>query len=97
MLHPIKCALRWAFWDQDAADEIAVLTTQTGYPELVTDSEFSTTSAAGPCVDLDAASICTSDVLGIEMPGAVVIFFTTLMAVMVVFEVVGLFARITGG
>lgn len=97
VLKPVKCALVWAFWDPDAADEMGDLMSDTGWPEAVSESSFTTDPAAGPCIDMDVAEICSSEVLEVEAPtwvsalvAAVVLFFG-------LFEVVGLFARITGG
>lgn len=97
VLHPIKCALVWAFWDQDAADEIAALGDEHGWVDLVTESSLTTDSAAGPCIDMDAAEICTSEVLGVEAPPWVSALLAAVVLFFVIFEAVGLFARVTGG
>lgn len=95
VLKPIKCALIWAFWDQDAADEISELTTETGWPDLVGDSSFDTSTATGPCIPIDEAEICTQPILEIEAPEYVQVLIAALVSFFVVFEVVGLFSRIT--
>lgn len=94
VLKPVKCALMWAFWDQDAADEMTGLWGETG-SDWTAAVEF--TDAVGPCVELAGQSICSSFVLGFTLPAALstlitasVVFFTSL-------EIVGLFSRITGG
>lgn len=97
VLNPIKCALVWAFWDQDAADEIAELTSDTGWPDLVSESSLDTSTATGPCIPIDEAEICTQPILEIEAPGYVQVLIAALVAFFVVFEVVGLFSRITDG
>lgn len=95
VLKPVKCALVWAFWDQDAADEIAELTVDTGWPDLVADSSFDTSTASGPCIPIDDAEICTQPILEMEAPEYVQVLIAALVSFFVLFEVVGLFARIT--
>lgn len=95
VLKPVKCALVWAFWDQDAADEIADLTAETGWPDLVSDSSFDTSTATGPCIPIDETEICTQPILEIEAPEYVQVLIAALVSFFVVFEVVGLFSRIT--
>lgn len=94
VLKPVKCALMWAFWDQESADEMTGLWGETG-SDWTAAVEF--TDAVGPCVELAGQSICSSFVLGFTLPSslstlitAAVVFFTSL-------EIVGLFSRITGG
>jgi hypothetical protein len=100
VLVPVKCALMWAFWDQGTADGFGDLWGERIGPWVAflsgTVGSFGFSPAAGPCIDMDAAEICTQGVLDVEMPPPVVVFFTALMAVGVTFEVVGLFARVTG-
>lgn len=100
VLIPVKCALLWAFWDQDTADEIGELWGDTVGPwvEAVTGTlgSISFSAAAGPCIDMGVAEVCTSGLLGVTMPESVVVFFVALMTFTTVFEVIGLFARVTG-
>lgn len=95
VLRPVKCALVWAFWDADSAAEIRSLATDTGWPEAVQASSFTTSSAAGPCVDMDVAEICTSAVLGVEVPAEARFLLSALIAMWGLFEVIGLFSRVT--
>lgn len=94
VLRPVKCALLWAFWDQETADEIASVGTDKGWLDLA--SGFQTDPAAGPCIELDPGEICSSAVLGVELPESVHIVFTGVLMVVIVFECIGLFARATG-
>lgn len=102
VLKPVKCALLWAFWDADSAQEMSDLWDGTGEPwaeaivETAGNVEFS--ADAGPCIPIeDVEEVCTSDVLGLELPGAVSSVIAAVFAFALVFEVVGLFARVTGG
>lgn len=97
VLKPIKCALVWAFWDQDSADEISALGDEHGWTDLVTESSVTTSTAAGPCVDMDYADICTEPILSAELPSAATVLLTAAVLFFGLFEVIGLFARITGG
>lgn len=97
VLRPIKCALVWAFWDQESADEISALGDEHGWTELVTESSVTTSTAAGPCIDMDYADICTEPILSVELPSVATVLLTAAVLFFGLFEVVGLFARITGG
>lgn len=97
VLKPIKCALVWAFWDQESADEMAALGDEHGWTDLVTESSVTTSTAAGPCVDMDYADICTEPILSFELPSAATVLLTAAVLFFGLFEVIGLFARITGG
>lgn len=102
VLKPVKCALMWAFWDQESADEMGDLWGDTGGPwadaATGTAEGLSFEPDAGEvCIPLDPEEICTSHVLSIELPAGVSLFITAVFTVALVFEVVGLFARITGG
>ncbi len=97
VLRPIKCALVWAFWDQESADEIAALGDEHGWTALITESSVTTSTAAGPCVDMDYADICTEPILSVELPSAATVLLTAAVLFFGLFEVIGLFARITGG
>lgn len=97
VLKPVKCALMWAFWDQETADEISALGAEHGWTQLVADSSVTTDPAAGPCIDMDVAEICTEPILSTEPPAGVSLLISAVVLFFGVFEVVGLFARITGG
>lgn len=97
VLKPIKCALVWAFWDQDAADEMSELGRETGWTEVVADSSLTTSASSGPCIDMDVAEICTEPILSVESPPWVALLLASVVLFFGLFEVVGLFARITGG
>lgn len=97
VLKPVKCALLWAFWDQDTADEIAGLGEDHGWTTLINESNVSTDPAAGPCIDMDVAEICSSAVLEVEAPEPVQLLVAVAVSFFALFECIGLFARVTQG
>lgn len=101
VLKPVKCALVWAFYDADAAAEMGELWGDTADPWVDTVSETAGSvefsAAAGPCIDMQYSEICTSAWLDAPLPTVATALFTALIVFCTVFEVVGLFSRITGG
>lgn len=95
VLKPVKCALLWAFWDQDAADEISGLGRDHGWSQLVADSELSTSTATAPCIDMDVADICPQQLLELEAPPWVSVLVGAVVSFFALFEAVGIFSRIT--
>lgn len=104
---PVVCALRAVFWSDAAAAEIGGMWDGTA-GEWVTFFDESWTgvsvgTAGGPCWEVDTVSageiaeVCTEPILAAEMPAPVGITFAVTVALMTLFEVIGLFARITAG
>lgn len=97
VLHPIMCA----FWDQGSADEMGELWGDTGQPwvDAVTGTiaGIELTSAVGPCLpEFQGHTICTGEIFGFVLPTALTVLVTGWLLVLLVFEVVGFFARATG-
>lgn len=97
VLRPILCA----FWSDPVATEVADMWDST-FGEWATWldttwAEIELSPAAGPCFTIAEAEICTQPILDFEMPSAVGAVFAVVMSAYVFFEVVGAFARITGG
>jgi hypothetical protein len=95
VLKPVKCALLWAFWDEDVADELAELGDESGWVDTITGSSVSTSTASAPCIDMDVAEICAQELLEVEAPGWVSALIAAVVSFFVLFEIVGLFSRIT--
>lgn len=103
VLKPVKCALVWAFWDDDAADEIGSLWGDSAGPWVDTAVESGEgvefTASVGECftIPTSTAELCSSDVLDAPVPGSVATVFVAVWVFALLFELLGLFARITGG
>lgn len=102
VLKPVKCALLWFFWDDHVADQFGELWGETADPwvDAVTGTvggvEFS--SAVGPCLpEMQGAELCTSELLQLELPQLLIVLITGALGMTVVFELVGMFARVTEG